>query len=84
MLAFMPEDEIDRILTRSNLKQLTPHTVVDRRELEKQLENVRERGYSLNDQEVAIGVRGIAAPVMSANGRPIAAVNVSMTATLAS
>ncbi|WP_170284912.1 IclR family transcriptional regulator [Kribbella amoyensis] len=78
MLAFLPAAEIDRIISSTEMRQLTPHTITDRRELDRRLEQVRQRGFALNDQEVATGVRGIAAPVMAADGRPIAAVNLSI------
>ena len=78
MLAFMPEPEAERIIGSTELRKLTPLTVTDRDQLKKMLGQVRRRGYAVNDQEVAVGVRGIAAPVMSADGRPIAAVNLSI------
>jgi PcaR/PcaU/PobR family beta-ketoadipate pathway transcriptional regulator len=78
MLAFMPEDESEAILDRSELQPLTGHTIVDRKRLTAELRRIREQGYALNDQEVANGLRGVAAPVLTDSGRPLAAINISI------
>jgi PcaR/PcaU/PobR family beta-ketoadipate pathway transcriptional regulator len=77
-LAFLPPDEAEDIIDRSNLERITGHTIVNRRRLTAELRRIRERGYALNDQEIADGLRGVAAPVLSATGRPIAAINISI------
>jgi PcaR/PcaU/PobR family beta-ketoadipate pathway transcriptional regulator len=78
ILAFLPEDEAAAIIGRSELKQLTGHTIVNRKRLLSELALIRERGYALNDQEIANGLRGVAAPVLNEAGRPIAAINISI------
>lgn len=78
MLAFLPEGEAEAIIDRSELKPLTTHTVVNRKRLIAELELTRERGYALNDQEIANGLRGVAAPVLTESGTPIAAINISI------
>jgi IclR family pca regulon transcriptional regulator len=78
ILAFLPEDEVDRILADSRLERVTEHTIVEPRRLKAELRRIRNRGYAVNDQEIAIGLRGVAAPVLSASERPIAAVNISI------
>jgi PcaR/PcaU/PobR family beta-ketoadipate pathway transcriptional regulator len=78
ILAFLPEEEAQAILDRSDLKPITSHTMVDPRRLKAELKRIRARGYVVNDQEIADGLRGVAAPVLGATGRPIAAVNISI------
>ncbi len=78
MLAFLPADEAGSILDRSDLVAITSHTITDRGRLMGELERIRERGYALNDQEIAEGLRGVAAPVLTADRRPLAAINVSI------
>lgn len=43
------------------------------------LDRVREQGWALNDQELAAGLRSVAAPVTNRRGAVVAAVNVSTT-----
>jgi IclR family pca regulon transcriptional regulator len=78
MLAFLPEEEVVQLLGRLELTAFTKHTIVDRRRLLAELHRIRTRGYALNDQELVIGIRGIAAPVFGIGGRPIAAINISI------
>jgi IclR family pca regulon transcriptional regulator len=78
ILAFLPDDEADAIIAASELRRITDHTITEPRRLKAELVRIRGRGFSVNDQEIALGLRGVAAPVLSAAGRPIAAVNISL------
>jgi PcaR/PcaU/PobR family beta-ketoadipate pathway transcriptional regulator len=78
ILAFLPQDEAESIIDRSDLEALTGHTITSRKRLLAELKKIRERGYALNDQEVANGLRGVAAPVLTEAGNPIAAINISI------
>lgn len=78
ILAFLPEQEAADILRRSDRCRLTPNTVTGIRALTQRLRVVRERGYAVNDGELAVGLRGFAAPVLDRRGRPVAAVNISL------
>ncbi len=78
VLAFLPEEEARAIIDRSELIALTPHTITDRDRLLFELRRIRKRGFALNNQEIAPGLRGVAAPVLTDDGRPIAAINASV------
>ena len=78
MLAFLPEDEADAVIAASELKRITDNTIVEPRRLKAELLRIRARGFAVNDQEIAMGLRGVAAPVFSHTQRPIAAINVSI------
>lgn len=78
ILAFLPDDQRDGILASTTFPQLTARTITERDVLLAQLEKIRRDGYAFNDQEFAVGVRGIAAPVMGDAGRPVAAINLSI------
>lgn len=75
-LAFMPADARRTFLARE-LQSFTPHTVVDLRQLERQLDEIRTRGYGYTNEELEIGLNALAAPVRAAGGRVIAAVDLS-------
>jgi DNA-binding IclR family transcriptional regulator len=59
------------------LERTTPHTIVDRTELEEQLARALETGYARTFQELEMGLNAIAAPVHSAHGDVVAAIDVS-------
>ncbi|WP_093911191.1 IclR family transcriptional regulator C-terminal domain-containing protein [Streptomyces sp. cf386] len=61
-----------------NLRKLTARTTTDPADLAAILEQVRQAGYSLVDEELEEGLRSIAVPVRDRTGRVVAAVSVAM------
>jgi IclR family pca regulon transcriptional regulator len=81
ILAFLPPKELrSRLEEAAFLKPHTPKTITDRASLEADLEQVRERGYSINDEEWVLGLRSTAAPILDDNGWAVGAVNISVSA----
>lgn len=77
LLAGLPDEELDRYMAATSFEQLTPHTVTDPKRLRTIVQQTRESGYALVDQELEEGVRSIAAPIRNGRGETIAAMNVS-------
>ncbi len=77
LLAFAEPAEIDDVLATATLERLTDATVTDPVELRAHLEWIRERGYSVSDGEIDVGVRGVAAPILSPDGRVVAGLSVA-------
>ena len=77
LLADRPDDWLDGYLDSVTLVPLTSHTVSDPGVLRAELSTIREQGWALVDQELEEGLRSVAAPIRDADGRAIAAVNVS-------
>jgi PcaR/PcaU/PobR family beta-ketoadipate pathway transcriptional regulator len=78
LLAFLPEDELLNILDTMNMKPITPNTITDKAKLLEELEQVRQKGFSINNSELDIGLRSVAAPVRDESGRVVAAVNIAV------
>lgn len=78
MLAFMPPEQQRSVLDQP-LKQLTPHTIIDPLELARELDRIAARGYSLDYNEVVVGVRCVAMPILDRDGRPVGAISISGT-----
>ncbi|HUC24418.1 MAG TPA: IclR family transcriptional regulator [Streptosporangiaceae bacterium] len=78
LLAFLPRQDLDRLLDRTDLVQRGPRTHTDKRSLLAELEQVRRTGIATNDEELESALRSIAAPVRSRSGEVIAAVNVAI------
>jgi len=76
-LAFLPDEERDAIINRIEFNEMTPNTIVDRDELEQELEKTRERGYALNNEERIMGMRAVGAPILSEEGQVLGSVSVS-------
>ena len=77
IMAFRPRAEVEEILDRHGLPEVTANTISDRDELFDTLDQVRERGYAYDDEERVKGMRCVAAPITDEDGRAIAAVSVS-------
>ncbi|MFJ9553323.1 IclR family transcriptional regulator [Nocardiopsis sp. NPDC101807] len=77
LLAGRDERDLEAYLDRVELRPLTRFTVTDPDELRAELRRVREQGYAIVDQELEEGLRSLAAPVRDAEGRVVAAANVS-------
>ena len=74
MLAWMPVEHLDRAVEQ--VKRFTPLTMTKRRDIERDLDETRGRGYSINRGEFRLGVCGIAAPVRDSTGGVVAAIGV--------
>jgi IclR family pca regulon transcriptional regulator len=81
LLAGLRDAAADAALAASALPHLTDRTLTDRAALGDELARVREQGWSLVDGELEPGLRSIAAPLHARDGRVVAALNVSTSAT---
>jgi IclR family acetate operon transcriptional repressor len=77
MLAFLPEEQRERILERLTLAPLTKNTVTDRAAFCGRLEQIRSRGYAVDDEENEVGIRCVGAPLFDHVARVAGAVSVS-------
>ncbi len=69
---------LKKIIDSVGLKPYTPHSIVDYRELEEELNQVRRDGFAEDNEEVVMGMFCLAAPVKNHMGRVEAAVSVSV------
>lgn len=77
LLSAMPDSDVGRALHREGLARMTVKTLITPAALRSDLAQSRERGYALDDEEHAIGLRCIAALVFNENADPVAAVSLS-------
>lgn len=68
MLAFMPQEEREKVLRQLELKRLTPNTVGNLQELRTELYRVEKNGYACDLEEHELHIRCIAAPVWDHTG----------------
>jgi IclR family pca regulon transcriptional regulator len=77
LLAALPRTELDAYLNRVRLKPFTQRTITSREGLRRALDQVREKGYAVVDQELEVELRSIAVPVRNSSGAVVAAMNLS-------
>ena len=77
IMAFLPDEEVDRIWDASTIEAYTPHTIVTRERLRDVLDAIRRRGCAFDNEENELGVRCIAAAIHDYTGQPCGALSIS-------
>ncbi|MBL8286501.1 MAG: SMP-30/gluconolactonase/LRE family protein [Rubrivivax sp.] len=77
ILAALPPERRDALVRELALAPLTPRTITDRRRLLAELRLTAQRGWSIDDEEIALGVRCCGAPIVDAFGDVRGAVSVA-------
>jgi IclR family transcriptional regulator, acetate operon repressor len=77
LLGWGPPGRVDEVAAHRGLPRLTEDTLVTQDALEADLELSRERGFTLDNEESAIGLRCVGAPVRDASGDVVAALSLS-------
>lgn len=77
LLAFMDDEEVDRIFDQTTFDDLTNHTITDPTELHDELDSIRERGYAFNREENLAGLHAVGVPVRGPDGSVVGALSVS-------
>jgi len=78
MLAFLPGSERDAAIREIDFAVRGPNTIVSAEEFARELERVRAQGFAINNEELAYGLRSIAAPVLDHDGRAVGAINLAV------
>jgi IclR family pca regulon transcriptional regulator len=77
LLASLPVEEQRRHLAQAPLVAFTKYTLTDEDAILDELQKVEKRGWAVNDQELEVGLRSVAAPIVDSSRRTVAAMNIS-------
>jgi IclR family acetate operon transcriptional repressor len=77
LLADMDAERLARTLKDHALTSFTEFTITSEAGLQRDLGDIRDRGFSIDGEEKNLGMRCIAAPVFDVNGEAIAGISVS-------
>jgi DNA-binding IclR family transcriptional regulator len=69
--------EVVRQVTEQGLKRFTTNTITEPGVLAEELAAIRAKGYAIDDEEIEVGLRCVAAPIRNHTGRVIAAISVA-------
>ena len=78
LLGALDPESLRRVLTEPSRSGLPPFLPRDPAQVEEELLAVRARGWALADEELAPGIRSVAAPVRDGTGAVRAAMNVTV------
>lgn len=77
ILASYPRERVDAIVDAWGLPARTERTVTDRNELFEELDRIADRGYAIDDQEYADGLRSVGMAINGPDGGVVGAISVS-------
>lgn len=77
LLAHLPNPEREAYLASGPFVALTDRTIVDPDRLRTELDAISKRGYAIDHEEIAPGLRCMAIPLRKGDGTVIAAISVS-------
>ncbi|WP_018633656.1 IclR family transcriptional regulator domain-containing protein [Neomegalonema perideroedes] len=80
MLAALPEAEAQALLGVAPLPRRTEKTLTEPAEIMAELARIRAEGCAVIDQEIEMGLRSIAVPLLDARRRTVGALNVGLAA----
>lgn len=80
LLASLPREEAARKLRAMERIRLTPRTTCGVDELLALVDECRERGWAYSDEELELGVRSIAVPIVDRSGHTVAGLSISVRA----
>jgi IclR family pca regulon transcriptional regulator len=78
LLAALPPGQAERVLAEPSRSGITARWQPDAAQRAAELREVRARGWSLTDEQLAAGIRSVAAPLRDGDGQVIAALNVTV------
>jgi len=77
ILAFLPDKQLKEYFQTVEIKPYTPNTVTSKDKLNKELMQIKENGYSIDDEELSVGLRCVGAPLFDHNGQALYAISIS-------
>jgi IclR family transcriptional regulator, pca regulon regulatory protein len=84
LLAQLPEGERAARVERIDFQRRGPNTITSRAALTAELVRVRRQGYAVNNEELAYGLRSIAAPVLQHDSSAAGAINLAVHSSMVS
>jgi DNA-binding IclR family transcriptional regulator len=76
LLAFQPPEVVQQVV-ENGLRRCTEHTIIEPEKLRTELATIRARGYAIDDEEIEVGLRCVAAPIRDHSGQVVAAISVA-------
>lgn len=77
ILAHLPDKKLSSVLETLDFRRFTENTIASRESFIQELATIREKGTSINNEELEKGLFAVAAPILDYSGEAVAALNVS-------
>lgn len=80
VLANMNPADIEFVLKRQPPEAFTEHTLTSVEDIMEELDQIKKRGYAVDNEEVELGLKCVAVPIFDYRKKPIAAISISSAA----
>lgn len=77
ILSHLSEQEITKYLVEKELIKYTEKTIINKDLLLEELTNIKQKGYSVDDEEHELGIQCVAAPILDHNNNVVAGLSVA-------
>ncbi|MFC7395244.1 IclR family transcriptional regulator [Scopulibacillus cellulosilyticus] len=77
ILAYLPKEEVLSIVEQKGLPQHTKNTITNTEDLFKNLDEIKNKGYGIEQEENELGIRCVAAPIFNHTGKIAGAISIS-------
>lgn len=77
LLAGQPLEDVKSAVEENGLAAYTPNTITSWNRLKLELEKIRKQGFAIDNEEIEVGLKCVAAPILY-NGRVVAAISMSV------
>jgi DNA-binding IclR family transcriptional regulator len=77
LLAFLPPQEAQQIISQKGLTRYTKNTITDPAGLELEFQKIRNQGFAEDNEEIMDSLRCVAAPIWDYNGKVSSAISIS-------
>ncbi|HFC04058.1 MAG TPA: IclR family transcriptional regulator, partial [Rhizobiales bacterium] len=77
LLAAYPQEQLQKVMGEMNFDRQTSRTLTSPEEFSRELKKIRDQGFAVDDEEVAIGLRCVAAAIYDENSFPLAGLSLS-------
>ena len=77
LLAFLPDEEIDKIIQKEKFIPFGPNTITNPSKLKRHLKEIRKNGHAISFEERVLGSASVAAPILDYKGKVVASLSVS-------
>jgi DNA-binding IclR family transcriptional regulator len=81
MMAYLPTEEVKRILKQHGMPRITSSTITTQEQFGQELARIRTQKYAVNNSEMIESSRCVAVPILNDRGHAVAALSVSGTTT---
>jgi DNA-binding IclR family transcriptional regulator len=77
MLAFLPDQEVEKIIKERGLERITNSTIADKKAFRAELTRIRRQAYAVDNEETLVGAKCVAAVIRDSNDEVVAAISIS-------